>query len=123
MTSREEMQAAHDRAASYGVHQTNPLLDPDYHSTVDHSRTYDLSDPEIVRITRLRLLTDPGCPFWDVSYCHGQHRDGRTVPVFLGASQLPRRQLKARLIELAKEAGRYAKGMGLLDDDVISGLR
>jgi hypothetical protein len=24
-----------------------------------------------LKITRLRMLSDPGFPFWDVSYCHG----------------------------------------------------
>jgi len=122
--SVEDMIALNDRAASYGAQQTNGLIDPTYHSRVDHSRTYLLSDKEVVKIVRLRLIgyNPREFPMWDVSYCHGQLADGRIVPVDLGDYQLPPRY-KGRLIELAKEAGRYAKGMGLIDDGVISTLR
>jgi hypothetical protein len=125
MTRSDNPYEAHDRAARYGVQETNPIanLGEDYHSTVDHSVTYRLSDPEVVKIVRLRLIgyNRFEYPRWDVSYCHGRLADGTLVPVDLGDHQLPPRY-KARLLELAKEAGRYAKGMGLLDDGVISTL-
>lgn len=31
----------------------------------------DIADPRLVAITRIRLLSDADCPFWDVSYVHG----------------------------------------------------
>ena len=42
-----------------------------------------------LEITRLRLLSDPGFPAWDVSYCHGI-LNGRHVDVQLPFYQLPK---------------------------------
>lgn len=69
-----------------------------------------------IKITRLRLLTDVGCPFWDVSYCHGELPDGTKVNVDLPFSQLPRRNMKKFIIEAAKADGVYAKGTGIFDE-------
>lgn len=105
-------------AADYGVRESNPLWTSEAtHENVDYSEgDVPLSDPRLVRIVRLRLLTEAGYPGYDVSYCYGQLSDGRFVRVDLGASFLSRRTIKADLIGLAKEAGRFAKGLGLLDD-------
>lgn len=118
----EKIAAASARAASYGAYQTNPLSADDLRARaqIDYSKQYDLGHPELVKITRLRLLTDAYCPWWDVSYCYGELRDGTPVQVWLGAGQLRKRDLKGHLIQLAREAGKFAKGMGLLDDDNIS---
>lgn len=89
---------------------------------IDYGDVRQLSDPELVKIVRLRLLTDPGFPYWDVSYCHGELRDGTPVRVNLPVHQFKRSNLKGQLIAMAKEAGRFGKGMGLLDDNVISKL-
>ena len=63
-----------------------------------------------LEITRLRLLSDPGFPFWDVSYCHGI-LDGKHVDVKLPFSQLPKRSMKAALYAEAKATGRFIKGL------------
>lgn len=112
------MTAASDRAARYGVHETNPLaLSSHTHETVNYDLgDIPLSDPDLVSINRLRLLTERGYPYYDISYCYGTLKDGTHVRVDLGASRLSRRNLKGELIRLAKEAGRFAKGMGLLDE-------
>ena len=47
-----------------------------------------------LEITRLRLLSDPGFPFWDVSYCHGV-LNGRHVNVRLPFSDLPKYKMKS----------------------------
>lgn len=116
-----------DIAARYGVNEDNPLaLAPYTHEAVDFARPdTQLSDPELVRIDRLRLLGDSdgwAYPFLDVSYCYGTLKDGTKVRVDLGVYRLPKRGLKGALIQAAKDAGRYAKGLGLLDDQVISRL-
>ncbi len=67
-----------------------------------------------LKVTRLRLLSDPGIPFWDVSYCDGQ-LDGYHVKVGLPFSQLPKRQFLKAIVEYAKRDGVYAKGIGILD--------
>lgn len=67
-----------------------------------------------LKITRLRLLTDPGFPFWDVSYCHDL-LDGKHVRVLLPFSQLRRKNISAQIIEYAKRDKVYAKGVGILD--------
>lgn len=67
-----------------------------------------------LRVIRLRLLSEPGCPVWDVSYCYGEWQ-GRICRVQLPFHQLPKRNLKAAIIQAAKEDGVYAKGIGILD--------
>ena len=118
---------ADTRRARYGVQETNGIELADYsHTAVDfdyYGGHTPLSDPALVSIDRLRLLTEPGYPYYDVSYCYGTLRDGRHVRVDIGDSHLPRRGTKRRLVELASEAGRYAKGLGLLDENRWSILR
>lgn len=105
--------------------ETNNIADARYTSEdVDYARTTDLSDPRLVRIDRLRLLTDPGFPWYDISYCWGTLDDGTHVPVILPVSQfLKRRALKVQLVAMARQSKRFAKGLGLLDEEVLSVLR
>lgn len=116
------MNAMTDLAARYGVREDNNISTAAYdHSSVDYTvGDVPLSEPELVRIDRIRLLTERGYPLFDVSYVYGTLRDGRHVRVDLGNHQLPRKGLKRELVRLAQEAGRYAKGMGMLDDGNIS---
>lgn len=117
--TRTQLQQNSDRIArDYGVNESNPLwMSSVTHEDVDYSEgDVPLSDKRIVSIDRIRLLTDPGCPFFDVSYVYGTLSDGRHVRVDLGAHQLQRRNLNGQLIELAKAAGRFAKGLGMLDN-------
>lgn len=107
---------------NYGVSETNPLIGghPELEETVD------LDDPRLSRITRLRLISDPGFPMWDVSYCYGELSNGTPVRVLLGESQFRRGRgapsLTSQLVALAKSQGVYAKGLGLTDPGVISTL-
>lgn len=123
-------QAAHDRAISYGAQATNPLSADDIRAReeIDYSKPPTvLGDPELAKITRLRLVSDYDFPWWDVSYCYGELRDGTPVQVDLGAYQIRKGGRgavdKGYLIELAKRAGVFAKGLGLLDDATISTLQ
>ena len=66
-----------------------------------------------LEITRLRLLSDPGFPAWDVSYCHGV-LNGRHVDVRLPFSQLPKYGkggVKSALYNEAKKTGKFIKGL------------
>ena len=63
-----------------------------------------------LEITRLRLLSDPGFPAWDVSYCHGI-LDGRHVDVQLPFSQLPKYKMKSWLYKEAQKTGVFIKGL------------
>lgn len=71
--------------------------------------TVDWTEPGL-EITRLRLLSDPGFPLWDVSYCHGI-LDGRHVDVRLPFSQLPKRGFKQALYKEAKATGKFIRGL------------
>jgi hypothetical protein len=84
--------------------------------------TVDLTDDRLLRVTRLRLVTDPGFPLWEVSYCHGQLKDGTYVNVRLPYHQFSRRKLRREIVEMAIEAGVHAKRLGMLDEEVISKL-
>lgn len=100
----------------YGARETSPLSESGMaHTDYTGAETLDLEDPRLVRITRLRLLSDPGFPFWDVSYCYGTTADGAPVRVSLPVRQFPKSGLTRALVQMAKDAGRYGKGMGLLD--------
>lgn len=87
-----------------------------YHNTRHEQaggvETVDWTEPGL-EITRLRLLSDPGFPVWDVSYCHGI-LNGRHVDVRLPFSQLPKYGkggVKAALYKEAKATGKYIKGL------------
>jgi len=59
----------------------------DYHSEpID--RTVYWTEPYLT-ITRLRLLSDRGFPYWDVSYCHGRI-GSKKVRVRLPFHQIPK---------------------------------
>lgn len=105
--------------ASYGVVETNGLDGSNYHDTVDHGQDYTLNELAAAggKVTRLRMLTERGYPYMDISYAHGTLPDGRIVPINLaGADRLRRRNLKGDLIEWAKREGVFAKRLGLLDE-------
>lgn len=97
--------------------ETNSLPDGRAYHAVDRSLTVDWSDPRLARITRLRLLSDPGFPAWDVSYCHGELTDGTACTVSVPFSQLPKGKgaISGAIIAAAKADGVYAKGLGIFD--------
>jgi hypothetical protein len=105
---------------NYGAVETNPL--DDEHKAIREriSGTVDLTDPKLVRITRLRLVSDPGFPLWDLSYCYGRLADGSDVRVDLPQFQFSKRYLSRDLLAMCKSAGRYAKGLGFFDPLVVS---
>lgn len=108
----------------YGTIETNGLVDGNAYHQANWANEHPVYkgvgvhwDHKGLKVTRLRLLSDPYCPFWDVSYCDGQ-LDGHYVRVILPFSQLIRRKdkpLAAQIIAYAKQDGVYAKGLGILD--------
>lgn len=122
----DDLLAAADRsmdlAVRYGVNETNPIWASEVtHETIEEHVT--LGDKRLARITRLRLLTEPGYPYFDISYVYGVLKDGRHCRIDGAPASLGRKTLKRDLIEWAKEEGAYAKGLGLLDDANWSILR
>jgi len=113
-----------DLAVNYGVNETNPLwVSESNHKNVDFNEYVTLGDPRLERITRLRLLTEPGYPYFDISYVYGVLKDGTHVRISGAPMHLGRKTIKRDLIAWAKEEKAYAKGLGLLDDSVWSILR
>ena len=107
----------------YGVLESNHWDGTQVQEWLDDlDGTVQLEDPRLARIARLRLLSDPGFPFWDVSYCYGVLKDGTKVRVSLPRHQFTKRTLKADLIDMCREAGVYGKGLGLFDPETISRL-
>jgi hypothetical protein len=103
----------------YGTSETNPL--PASGHPEIKGRVY-WDNPRLARITRLRLLSDPGFPMWDVSYCHGQLDDGTYVDVDLPFSQLAKTPgrwgtgaLQKDIIRHARRDKVYAKGLGVFN--------
>jgi hypothetical protein len=101
----------------YGVYETNPINDDvrAIRDAIDHQAPVDLDDPRLARITRLRLVSDPGFPLWDLSYCYGQLADGTPVRVDLPQHQFRKRHLSADLVAMCKSVGVYGKRIGILD--------
>lgn len=97
----------------YGAREENPI--PRGYHEVPIVATLDWTSPDLARITRLRLLSDPGFPMWDVSYCHGVNRAGERVEVLLPFSQLPRRTMRASIVEWARREKVFAKGLGIFE--------
>ena len=102
---------------AYGAQETNGIEDYSGSRPGSDAETVALHEARLARITRLRLISDPGHPYWDVSYCWGELEDGTPVRV-----QLPFRNIKRgpgftrRLVTEFKLAGRHAKNMGVLDN-------
>lgn len=76
---------------TYGCAESNGLADgAAYHALYHAAPSLALEDPRLAKVTRFRLLSDPGFPAWDVSYCHGLSVDGERVNVEVPWSQLPK---------------------------------
>ena len=106
----------------YGTRETNPLPQG-WHDT-PYTGHADWTTPGL-RITRLRLLSDPGFPYWDVSYCDGV-LNGQKVSVSLPFAQLDkthfwmgqrcaRPSLARQIVAHAIRDGVNAKRLGILD--------
>lgn len=81
-----------------------------------HEVHVDWTDADLAQITCLRLLSDPGYPYWDVSYVHGVLKDGRPCRVSVPFFQLSKRKWKSEIVEHARRDGVYAKGLGIFDN-------
>jgi|19_taG_2_1085344.scaffolds.fasta_scaffold25380_3 hypothetical protein len=97
---------------NYGVQETNPITKGFHNEKPEGSVCW--TDPRLESIERLRLLSDPGFPMWDVSYCTGRLKDGTKVDVELPFDQLrKRRKINAQIVAYAKKDGVYAKRLGI----------
>lgn len=128
MTNNDDIMTAASRsmdlAVRYGVNETNPIWASEAtHETVDFSVHCTLGDPRVKRVLRLRMLTEPGYPYFDISYCYAELKDGTQVRLAGVPAQVGRKTIKRDLIAWAREEGAYAKGLGLLDDSTWSILR
>jgi hypothetical protein len=104
-----------EMTTKYGAVEINGLgEDAQAYHKADRSETVAWTTPGLY-VSRLRLVSDPGFPFWDVSYCHGE-LDGRAVRVQLPFSQLPKRGLSRAIVEAAKRDHVFAKGLGILEN-------
>jgi len=104
----------------YGVCESNPL--PEGFHDEDCVAIVPWDYAELAKVTRFRLISDPGFPMWDVSYCIGRLRNGDKVYVQLPFGQLSKRRWKTDLIHYAKADGVYAKRLGFFNADVVSAL-
>ena len=95
------------------VNETNPIEDARHHEPPVGAPTVDWADGDLARITRLRLLTEPGFPALDVSYVWGVLNDGTKVLVQVPFDQLPRKGSHRAIVDYAKQDGVYARGLGI----------
>ena len=97
------------------LNETNPIGKFRHHSPEEDATSVDWTDSDLSQITRLRLLTEPGFPMYDVSYCWGVLHDGTKVNVQVPFDQLPRKNMRGAIIEAAKQDRVYASGLGVFD--------
>jgi hypothetical protein len=92
------------------VNETNPLIADcnEYFGSISETISWDTPG---LRIDRLRLISDPGFPLWDVSYCTGRLSDGTVCNVNLPFSQLPKRGMRQALYAHAKRSGQFIDGL------------
>lgn len=106
----------------YGARETGGLQNgQDYHREFAGAREVNWTTPGL-RITRLRMVSDPGFPLWDITYCHGAIGD-EPVVVRLPFDQLPKRGMFAEVVRHAKRDGVFAARLGLLDKGTYSTLQ
>lgn len=103
--------------------ETNPLENPnEYHNNVTSSIEEIVPwTTKGLKITRLRILSDPGFPYWDISYCHGT-LNGKSVEVSLPFSQIPKKGFNKFIVTQAIRDKVYAKRLGILNPMVHSKL-
>jgi hypothetical protein len=71
------------------------------------------TDNRLAKVLTLQLvLIDDE---YRVAYCDGKLKNGERVLVSLGFTRLPRYNLRRMIVKHAKDAGVYAKGVGILD--------
>jgi hypothetical protein len=106
----------------YGAREVNGLADPqEYHRRVTQNakRTVCWKDPDLLKIIRLRMVSDPGFPWYDITYCHGMMKDGEYVKVDLPFDRLFKAKqygsLSRQIIAYAKKDGVYARRLGILE--------
>ena len=120
---------ANEVAAAYGL-QVDETMSFDeikaLQDSVDHSdeKAVSWADPNLKRILRFRIVGfhPYDSPWWDVSYCYGELKDGSRVMVRLPFHQLRGRFWQNEVIEYAKRDKVYAKGLGFFDPSVYSTL-
>ena len=96
----------------YGAVETNPLVEKYEVCPI----RVDWSHPDLESVVRLRLVSDPGFPAWDVTYCHGKLKDGRIVHVLLPFNQLPRKGMRRAIVKHAQKCGVFAKKLRIFDN-------
>lgn len=97
----------------YGCNEVNPISDGDRALAKRITRTVPWTAKGL-KVTRLRMLSDPGFPCWDISYCHGVLADGEAVEVELPFYQLPKYGWKRAIVNAAKRDKVFAQGIGIL---------
>lgn len=112
--ARADLEAITGVRNVYGTIEVAPLSNgQSYHDAYRNAETVSWKTPG-VKVTRLRLLSDPGYPYWDVSYVHGE-LNGKPVIVDVPFSQLSKRGMSREIVEYAKKDGVFARGIGILD--------
>lgn len=91
------------------------LMGPEEIAQYHKAATVDWTDPQLSMITRLRLVSDPSFPFWDLSYCYGMMKDGTRVKVQVPFFQIPKNNVKGYIINCAKKDKVFAKGLHIFD--------
>lgn len=87
----------------------------------ESTETLSWADDRLERITRIRLVSDPGLPYWFVNYAIGVDGDGEQVGIDLPFDRVPKAGWKGHIIGHARKDSVYlAELCGGDIDHVIS---
>jgi hypothetical protein len=87
------------------MYETNNLADTGIRHEDTTNVTLDWNDPELAAIIRIRFLSDPGFPMFDVSYALGRTTDGDQCRVRLPRGQYGKRTYLSELYADARADG------------------
>lgn len=95
---------------NYGVQEVNPMP-KDYHEEeLEYIGWEELRDVKGIKAERIRFLSDPGFPYWDLSYFHIRI-DGKKFEV-LGSpfGQVPKKGFKSYIYKVLRNQGIFIDG-------------
>lgn len=111
------------RSKKQMVDETNPLENgQDYH---EEERIYvyfeELTSEDEIEMERLRLLTDSGLPFYDISYIHIIYNGKKAQLLDFPVNKLPKKGWKEKMIDICKKNNIFIKH--IVHPDRVSILR
>lgn len=93
---------------NYGVTEINPLSEGYHDEELQYISYHSLKNKKVIN-ERLRLVTDSGYPYYDLSYWHVRIDGKRYEVVGSPLAQIPKRTAKTYIYNCLKKDGIFVK--------------